>query len=522
MSLFFSFMKNKLSGLGIKIALSIALILGIFWTGFFFLMEKNNEVFIREQLRRQALGIYHYITLTREWISSKEGIYEKGKLGIELITPSTFTNEISEFAKKKLPFSVKVAVLNAINPIHNPDTFEQKAITDFTINSKKEAWETENKDGKKIYRFAAPLIAKDECRVCHLDNDFLDSKGCISVSIPADAIEIEARKNTKYYVIYLVGTLILVLFLLIGMIRQFVLIPLSRLNASYKSVEEGDLTASLDLQESKEWNEVGKSFNNMVSSLHNQHSILQSEVENAVKDLATAYDELKKTEQYKSDFFSNITHDLKTPITALKGAIDLIGKQCQVEENKAYIDIIKRNTEKLASMIKALLDCSRIESGRLELHMETVDMNEVVEDAIMMAMPIALKKGINIQYDVPEKENLVFIDRQRFEQVFLNLLSNAIKFSPEKSNVIVSLNKEDSRIIVTVEDFGPGIKEEDWDLVFEKFFRRSSESAYEGMGLGLAIAKGIVEAHGGNIWISRPAHPGITLNVFIPGADGDG
>ncbi len=514
-------MKNNLYGLGIKIILSITLILGLFGAGFFFFMEKNNQKFIQEQLRRQALGIYHFITLTREWISSKEGIYEKGEFGIELITPSIFTYEISQFAQEKLPYSVKVAVLDTQNPMHQADIFEQKSITSFMESGRKEAWEMENRDGKKIYRFAAPLIAKDECRVCHLENELLNSKGCISVSIPADAIEVEARKNTRYYVIYLAGTLVLVLFLLIGMIRQFVLIPLSRLHASYKDVEDGNLDTSLDLQESREWNDVGKSFNSMVSSLHNQHSILQSEVEKAVKNQATAYDELKRIEQYKSDFFSNISHDLKTPITALKGAIDLIGKQCQLEENKAYIDIIRRNTEKLSSMIKALLDCSRIESGRLELHMEIMDMNEVVEDAIMMAMPIALQKGINIQYEVPGEENPVSIDRNRFEQVFLNLLSNAIKFSPEDSKVIVLLKKEESRIIVSFEDFGPGIKEEDWNLVFEKFFRRSGESAYEGMGLGLAIAKGIVEAHGGSIWISRPSHPGITLNVSIPGANID-
>lgn len=195
---------------------------------------------------------------------------------------------------------------------------------------------------------------------------------------------------------------------------------------------------------------------------------------------------------------------MKTPITAIKGAQEILAKKLDDSVHATYLEIIQRNTEKLLKMVKDVLACAKMESGTLEIQKKQEDIAEVLEDAILMIMPVAWENGVDIRYEVPATPVYVMGDRGLLEQAVTNLLSNAIRFSSRGSAVDVGLEIRDHRVLLTVRDFGPGIPEDQRDLVFEKFFRRSNEKAGEGMGLGLAIARGIATAHGGSITISNP------------------
>jgi len=236
----------------------------------------------------------------------------------------------------------------------------------------------------------------------------------------------------------------------------------------------------------------------------------------AVSDLSLAYDDLRRMEKFKSDFFSNITHDLKTPITAIKGASDILAKKLRDEEYGPYVEILKRNVTRLSSMVRDLLDCARLESGELELNKEQLDLAEVVEDAVLMVQPLAWENQIEIEYDPPDEPYYVIADRARIEQAISNLLANAIKFSDKGAKVIVRLAHKDGQVVMSVEDFGPGIPQSEQKMVFKKFYRRSREKGSDGLGLGLAIARGVVEAHEGKIWISQPDHQGVIMNISLP------
>ena len=139
-----------------------------------------------------------------------------------------------------------------------------------------------------------------------------------------------------------------------------------------------------------------------------------------------------------------------------------------------------------------------------------------------MANPLAWEKKIKILCEIPKKPIMFSFDKERIQQVILNLLSNAIKFSPFGKEIKVIVKSQDDQIIISIEDFGPGIPKEEWPLVFQKFYRykkkfyRYKNMKGEGLGLGLAICKGIVEAHGGRIWITQPEHAGIVFNVSLP------
>lgn len=489
---------------------------------FFVWLQDVQHTLVTEQLRNQATGIYHYIILTRQWISHYGGIYLQSPNGFERITPSGFVAELSRYGHdKKLPYSIKVAVPNSTNPLHTPDVFESNAIAKLKSGLVREVWNVEKTQGVLVFRYGAPLVFQNECQTCHAGLKTSDIMGAISISLPVTVIYDEVRHNVFQFF----GIFLCVLAVFMGLawtiLRFFVLLPLKQLASTAEHIQNGELDVRVDLDMSEEWKTVSNSFNRMVAGLTDQQRHLEKEIQKAVADLNDAYQQLKTIEQYRQDFFANITHDLKTPITAIKGAQEILSKQLNGSAHTTYLDIIQRNTEKLLKMVKDILACSKIESGTLEIQKKQEDIAEVLEDTILMIMPVAWENGVDIRYEVPATPIYVHGDRGLLEQAITNLLSNAIRFSSEGSTVDVGLETREHRVLLTIRDFGPGIPEDQRELVFEKFFRRPNEKAGEGIGLGLAIARGIITAHGGFITISTPAHgKGSIFTIELPADPG--
>ncbi len=504
--------------LGQKILLWIVLIIGAF--GLILLTWENRQYRSSgvHQLLQQARGIYHYVVLTRQLISELKGVYIKKGATYKRMTPSAFTAKLTSYAGQKAPFYLKIAVAESSDPNHIPDEFEKRAIDILTKEGKKEFWEIQHHQRNYRFRYAGPLIFENQCQSCHSRIPTKRILGCISIGLDANKFFHNLNRDVLHYTIYMALSLIVILVLLWFMLRSYVLKPLSLLNKAAERVKNEDFSVRVNLNASKEWENVGENFNNMVSALAKRHSALQEEAETAVKKLRKAYEELKRTEKYKSDFFTNITHDLKTPITAMKGAINLLDRKCSAKE-ATYVEILHRNIEKLSSMVQDLLDCSRLESGELELQLESADLAEVLEDAILIAMPLAWKKKIKLDYQVPDEPSIAKIDKKRIEQVIINLLSNAIKFSPKGQKIEISLSKENSFWKIQIQDHGPGIPKDEQKRVFDKFFHRTESKYDSGMGLGLAIAKGIVEAHGGKIGLFSEEGKGSKFYFLIPQAN---
>jgi signal transduction histidine kinase len=289
--------------------------------------------------------------------------------------------------------------------------------------------------------------------------------------------------------------------------------PLNTFIQASQEIERGDLDIRVELQTGNEWEKLAQSFNQMVERLATHQRELERKIKEATAELTRAYEELKKTEQFKSEFFSNITHDLKTPVTAIKGAVELLLRKDEDGKNKPYLAIIQKNVNKLSQMIRDLLDCAKLESGQLELKKEANNLVKTIEEAIFMANPLAWKKKIKILFDPPKQNIILSFDKERIQQVILNLLGNAIKFSPPGKEIWVKVKLQDDQVIISIEDFGPGIPEKEWKLVFQKFYRSKEK---EGIGLGLAICKGLVEVHGGKIWISWAENEGSLFKVSLP------
>jgi len=238
----------------------------------------------------------------------------------------------------------------------------------------------------------------------------------------------------------------------------------------------------------------------------------------------------KEIDRMKSEFISSASHEMRTPLTSIKNAVDIIlkrkaGEITDVQEK--FLSMAKRNIERFASLIDEMLDISRIELGKIKIAVEPLDLRTPLDMALASLRFKAKEKSICIQNGIPSTLPRAYGDAARLEQIFINLLDNAIKFSPEKGEVRISAKdyELDGHLIeVSVADNGMGIPSDELEKIFERFYQVDTSLSKEvkGTGLGLSIVKGLVEAHGGKIWVEGELGKGskftFTLPKYSPGS----
>ena len=249
---------------------------------------------------------------------------------------------------------------------------------------------------------------------------------------------------------------------------------------------------------------------------------------------------LEKLERLKSEFISIVSHELRTPLTAIKNSLDILsGGRCGDinESGQKFLSMAQRNVQRLAGIINDLLDLSKIEAGKMDYHFANMNIHSVIDYVKSSLSVMAKEKGLNlIAEETPDLPD-IYADSQRLEQVLTNLVSNAIKFTPEGKNIIIrshtadasQLNtpdcfKEDIQklqgkyIVVCVEDQGIGIAEKDLLRAFDKFaqIENSLSRKVGGSGLGLPIAKQLLQAHNGAIWCESELNKGSRFYFAIP------
>ncbi|MBI5375069.1 MAG: HAMP domain-containing protein [Candidatus Schekmanbacteria bacterium] len=226
--------------------------------------------------------------------------------------------------------------------------------------------------------------------------------------------------------------------------------------------------------------------------------------------------ELKNIEKVKKDFVVNVSHELRTPLTAIKGYVETIEDEID-DKNRNYIEIIKRNTDRLVNIVNDLLLLSELEEKGTRLTIEKVNLKGIIENSIKALEHKAREKNIEMKVEADEKVPLVRGDPFKLEQLFINLIDNAIKYT-DQGKVTVTLRCEASNVIAKVTDTGIGIPKEDLSRVFERFYvvdkSRSKKSG--GTGLGLSIVKHIVMLHNGRIDIESTPGEGSKFTVTLP------
>jgi signal transduction histidine kinase len=230
---------------------------------------------------------------------------------------------------------------------------------------------------------------------------------------------------------------------------------------------------------------------------------------------------LKEIDKMKADFVASVSHELRNPLTTIKGYLDLLseGEGGSVsKEQLGFLNIIDESSGRLLNLINDLLTVSKIESATLRVNKKLLSLNDVFEKVAKVMIPEAKNKGLKLEVTLDKDLPLVEADPDRLDQVLINLVSNAIKFTLQGGLIEISSSVKNGALLASVKDSGPGVSEMDKKRLFDKFFRsqQAITQNVKGTGLGLAIAKGIVEQHHGKIWLESELGKGSTFYFSLP------
>ena len=225
---------------------------------------------------------------------------------------------------------------------------------------------------------------------------------------------------------------------------------------------------------------------------------------------------LHELNRMKSDFLSTVSHELRTPLTSIMMAAEMLLEEEETRDLQStrgkLVATIVRGASRLSSLVADLVNISRDDEFKPRLELDSVSIDDLVANAAAIVQPLVAAKHQTIDLKSSAPGTLVRVDRLRFEQVLINLLSNAQRYTPPEGHITVSTRLARGEVILTVADSGPGISPEDRERIFEPFYRGDRS----GLGLGLAIAKSLVELHNGRIWVNDSDHHGSEFCVTVP------
>lgn len=234
-------------------------------------------------------------------------------------------------------------------------------------------------------------------------------------------------------------------------------------------------------------------------------------------------EESVKMEILKNEFFSNISHEFRTPINIILGTMQVINKNIEkndfkIDSLKKYANYIKQNSYRLLRLVNNIIDISKMDIGMYSLKCSNQNIISVIEDITLSVADYTKNNKINLIFDTDDEEVITYCDPDKIERIMLNLLSNAIKYTPDNGFIKVQITNAQNEIIVSVKDSGKGISKDKLDVIFERFGQEDSafNKKYEGSGIGLSLVKNLVELHGGYISVNSEIGKGSEFIFSIP------
>ncbi len=303
------------------------------------------------------------------------------------------------------------------------------------------------------------------------------------------------------------GISIAALLFMNGLVKKQALLPLNKLYKASIKLGKGDFNIHTNIKANSQLKEIGDNFNKMIEALHN---------------IEKEHREIDKT---KTRFLSITSHELRSPMTPIKSQLQMLDQNYFGPLNKKQqksIKIILRNANRLDNIIRDFLDVSRIEAARLKFNFKKVNIPQIIEEVIEGMKHYMPEKEISlitrISKTKAKKMPMIETDPGRVSQILRNLISNAIKFTEKKGKVEVNVKSEKNHLLFSIKDEGVGISAQDQTKLFEPFFQAEQTIYREqgGVGLGLAICRGIVLSQKGNIWVESQPGQGSTFYFTLP------
>lgn len=332
-------------------------------------------------------------------------------------------------------------------------------------------------------------------RIISVSVPLYESSGevCGTLRLISSIERVNSTLNTIYMIIILCGLCIVALTAGSGIyFIKSIVIPVGEINKIALEISKGNMTARIETNKAND--EIG-------------------ELCNSINIMA---EELSTAEKMKNDFISQISHELRTPITAIRGWSEtILADSSKMDETtKRGVEIINRETNRLSKMVEELLDMSRIQNGRIKLSAHPTDVLAEFEETVFMMSERAKSEQVNINYEGTDHLVMVMGDKDRLKQVFFNVIDNAIKHSNEGGRIEIRSDVKDDVLVLTIEDFGEGISREDLPHVKQMFYKGSSQK--RGSGIGLGVSDEIVKLHGGTLDIESEIGIGTKVTIKLP------
>ncbi len=528
--------------IGVTTVLVAVLTLNLLWE----IREQQNQVL--EDLHEQAKVMATQIVAMREFLARNQDRINHDSLGnfeFKGLNPAAVGRGVGELFASMSDYRFKQTRTKVRNVANLPDTFEAEALQAFAMDrSLKEVVGRTGEGPDATYRYMIPLTIEKSCLQCHggpkgeLDvagyaKEGLkegDLGGALSIAIPMDRVEQRIVANTKRRALTIVAFAGVSLGLIGFLTHQFVGRPLDRLARIAKRIGRGQL--QIDRKEiqplrlHQELSVLVDAMSTMSEQLQDLYAGLESKVHQRTAELkevnvrlVKAHDDLARLNQSQSEFYSTMTHELRTPLTAIIGFTQLLQQSNPESMNgdqREYLTDILDSANRLLQLVNDLLDASRLEAGQLRLNVGPVDLHDVVLEATSSLRPLARQKALTVTVELPNDLPLVPADDLRLMQVLMNLVGNAIKFTQPGGRIIVRAALQEEQLLVSVEDNGPGIDPSEQQVIFDLFRRSARNERVGGSGLGLALAKRLVELHNGRIWVDSTPGSGATFSFTLP------
>ena len=358
-----------------------------------------------------------------------------------------------------------------------------------------------------------------------IDHEF---KPLIDAAINAELAEVTyAREQAQILLddLKLIATVTALLALLLALALGVWLLrnlrySLDNLVSGVRKVSKGDLQHRIILPGDDEFTYLARHFNDMTSRLEQKQAELEDRVKERTQALQQANNKLQLIDEGRRRFFADISHELRTPLAAIRGEaeVTLRGRVKRVEEYQEALQRIVELSAQLAKLVEDLLFMARSESTNFRFDLKALILNDLVIELCDETQALTKQNQLTLRLDIPDAPIMVCADPVRFRQLLLILIDNACCYSEPKGEVLVSLKEEEGYVQIIVCDQGIGIPASELDLVFERFFRGelARKRTHSGSGLGLSLAKSIVENHQGQIEISSEPGKGTCVIVTLP------
>jgi len=428
----------------------------------------------------------------RSWVTSHGGIYAPitdqnppnpylnnitdqnvttpSGINLTLINPAYAQRQLYEEYSKLENIIGHLTSLNPIRPANGADEWETTALTRFE-QGETEVLELTTIYGESYLRLMRPIITQEGCLKCHAQQGYIvgDIRGGLSISVPMKPyLSQEAQQRSVHMLGY--GTL-----WILGCALVF--IGSRRLN----------------------------------------HQMLELALQERLEEQVI---QLQKRDEMKNSFIAKAAHELRTPVTAIHGFIEVILRSQDGTIDPITIKMlntVSRNAERLSRLTDNLLDSQTAISGEMKINPEAAHVSMILREILEEMMPVFESKELSLVSEIADALPMVMVDSERISQVLRNLLDNAVKFTQNGGAITVSASHVGNDVLVSVSDTGLGIIEEDIGGLFEAFPKIDRTWGYPGAGLGLAISKNIVELHGGEIWVeSEGPGKGSKFSFMVP------